>query len=151
MRLICDEMLGRLARLLRSAGHDTLLAEAGAADARLLETARREGRRLITRDRRLAADAGSLGVLLSAEDIEGQARQLAAAIPLDWLAAPFSRCVMDNSPLRPATAAEVSAIPGDTAALPGPFNACPTCSRVYWPGSHVKRTLARLTALASVR
>lgn len=39
MNWFCDEMLGRLARLLRAAGHDTALAPAGTADR-----ARAEGR-----------------------------------------------------------------------------------------------------------
>ena len=49
MRFLCDEMLVRLARLLRAAGYDTYLAEGGEADGSLIKTARREGR--IRRDR----------------------------------------------------------------------------------------------------
>ena len=55
MRFLCDEMLVRLARLLRAAGYDTYLAAGGEPDAELIKTARREGRILITRDKRLAA------------------------------------------------------------------------------------------------
>ena len=36
MRFLCDEMLARLARLLRAAGYDTALAEAHAATAELV-------------------------------------------------------------------------------------------------------------------
>lgn len=35
----------------------------------------------------------------------------------------------------------------DTAAsrtLPGPVRRCPTCARVYWPGSHARRMRAAL-------
>ncbi|MBM0207322.1 hypothetical protein JNW90_33315 [Micromonospora sp. STR1s_5] len=28
------------------------------------------------------------------------------------------------------------------------MNACPTCARLYWPGSHVRRMLRRLETLA---
>ena len=56
MRFLCDEMLVRLARLLRAAGYDTSLATDGEADAALLRLARDEGRILLTRDKRLAAE-----------------------------------------------------------------------------------------------
>ena len=55
MRFLCDEMLVRLARLLRAAGYDTYLASGGEPDANLLRIAREEGRMLLTRDKRLAA------------------------------------------------------------------------------------------------
>ena len=57
MRFLCDEMLLRLARLLRAAGYDTYLASGGEPDAALLKLAREEGRMLITRDKRLASIA----------------------------------------------------------------------------------------------
>jgi hypothetical protein len=57
MRFLCDEMLGRLARLLRAAGYDTYLAAKAEPDDELIRLARREGRILVTRDKRLAAAA----------------------------------------------------------------------------------------------
>jgi uncharacterized protein with PIN domain len=148
MRWLCDEMLGRLARLLRAAGHDTALAHAGAPDAELLAQALAEDRILLTRDRRLAEAAGGHGLLLTPDRPSDQARELAALRPVDWRLAPFTRCVMDNAPLRPATQEEFAAMPAKVRALPGPFNACPACGRLYWPGSHVKRMLEKLEGLA---
>jgi uncharacterized protein with PIN domain len=40
MRFLCDEMLVRLARLLRAGGYDTYLASDGESDAGLLKLAR---------------------------------------------------------------------------------------------------------------
>lgn len=65
MRFYCDEMLARLARLLRAAGYDTLLSEGGEQDAAMAGRARAEGRVLVTRDRELAARAAPGSVLLS--------------------------------------------------------------------------------------
>lgn len=148
MRFLCDQMLTRLARLLRAAGYDTLLAGEGDRDTPLLQRAKDEGRVLVTRDRKLAARAGPLAVLLTADRPLEQARALTALLPVDWRLAPFSRCVMDNAELREASPEECARMPPDARVLGGPFRACPTCGRLYWPGSHVKRMTSRLHDLA---
>ena len=144
-RWICDVMLAGLARLLRAAGHDAALALPDVADRQILAQAVEEGRLLLTRDRRLAADAGPQAFFVHPDRPDEQARVLAATFGVDWLAAPFTRCLMDNAPLRPAEADEMLALPPD---LPRPVNACPACRRLYWPGSHVRRMLRRLEILA---
>jgi uncharacterized protein len=148
MRFLCDEMLVRLARLLRAAGYDTALAAGGAADAALLRQARDEGRTVVTRDRTLARLAAPDSVLISTPGLDGEAEQLAAARPIDWTLAPFTRCVIDNSVLAEATADQIARMPTESQAMPGPFRACPSCGRLYWPGSHVRRMAARLEKLA---
>ena len=147
MRWLCDEMLTRLARLLRAAGHDTALAHAGTPDSDLLAMALAEERTLLTRDRRLAEAAGERGLLLIPDEPLDQARALSGLRPINWRLAPFTRCVMDNAPLRAATDEEVAAMPEKVRALPGPFNACPACGRLFWPGSHVKRMAEKLELL----
>jgi len=148
MRWLCDEMLGRLSRLLRAAGYDTLLAEGGTADDHLLVRAQREGRIVLTCDRRLAEAAGADGFLVSGRTVEEQAHALSAAFRIDWLHAPFTRCLVDNTVVRPTSPAETAALPPKVRRLPGPFNACPSCGRLYWPGSHVRRLSARLERFA---
>lgn len=148
MRFLCDEMLLRLARLLRAAGYDTYLAEGGQCDAELLEIARAENRVLVTRDKRLAAAAHPRAALVEGRGAYAEAESLAVAVPIDWRLAPFSRCTVDNAPLRQADAADLARIPDQARDRPGPFRACPSCGRVYWPGSHVRRLSERLERLA---
>ena len=69
MRFLCDEMLLRLARLLRAAGYDTYLAHGGQRDAELLEIARTQNRVLVTRDKRLAAQAHPRAVLVDGRGV----------------------------------------------------------------------------------
>lgn len=147
MRFLCDEMLARLARLLRAAGYDTALAEPGERDTPMLNRVRAEGRVLVTKDRELAARAAPASVLIRDDAPEAQARALSAVLPMDWESAPFTRCVMDNTPLREARPDEVAAMPPQAQAGGGPYRACPVCGRLYWPGSHVKRMAARLAGL----
>jgi uncharacterized protein len=143
-------MLAALARWLRAAGHDAALAPPSAPDRSLIEQARAEGRVLVSRDRRLVGEAGDVpAVLLSEGALDDQAAALGHALGLDWRLAPFTRCMMDNTPLRPATAEEVAAMPLTSRKRPGPFRACPRCGRLFWPGSHVRRMAERLQRWAA--
>jgi uncharacterized protein with PIN domain len=149
MRFLCDEMLARLARLLRAAGYDTFLACGGAPDDQLLAIAQDEGRILLTRDKRLAVRAAPGSVLVSGRGAVEEARRLSEAVAVDWGRARFTRCVVDNAVLADASADEIARMPPQAQALPGPFRTCPACGRLYWPGSHVRRMTERLAALTA--
>lgn len=151
MRFPADEMLTRLARLLRAAGYDTAMAPGRTPDEVLLEIARADGRILLTRDRSLAARAAPHSVLVAGRGAVEEARRLTEHLHLDWTLAPFTRCVMDNAALAEASFADIARMPPQAQALPGPFRVCPVCGRLYWPGSHVKRIGERLTLLAAAR
>ncbi len=148
LRLLCDEMLRGLGRWLRAAGYDTAIAHAGQADGELLRRAGAEVRVLLTRDRELAARAGpDVGVVaLASEGLDAGARELGLRLGIDWLFAPFTRCLLDNAVLLPASAQERLGLPFKARGLEGPINTCPDCARLYWPGSHVRRMRARLEA-----
>ena len=136
LRLFCDEMLLRLARWLRAAGHDTQLAVPRENDAAILARALAERRWLITRDRGFLQRRGAAGViLLTSQQVDEQARILRRELALDWLYAPFSRCLLCNTPLQ-----EVAVAAADKPAA----RYCPRCDKLYWQGSHVRRMQARL-------
>lgn len=138
-------MLGRLARWLRAAGYDTEL-RSEESDRNVIDRCRAEERVLVTRDRHLARHAGVdiRTVLLVAETVDAQARSLGEALRIDWTLAPFSRCLVDNTPLRSADAEDRLHVPVRACLLPGPFRICPCCRRLYWPGSHVRRMQRQL-------
>jgi hypothetical protein len=143
-------MLAALARWLRAAGYDTALAPPSAPDRSLIDQARTQGRVLVSRDRRLVAEAAGIeAVLLPDGDLDDQAVALGRVLSLDWRLAPFTRCMMDNTPLRPATAEEIAVMPETSRNWPGPFRACPCCGRLFWPGSHVRRMAERLERWAT--
>ena len=148
MRFLCDEMLVKLARLLRAAGYDTYLAADGEKDEALIKIARNEGRILLTKDKRLAA-AAEESVIIKGWHVEAEARCLTHSVVMSWDFAPFTRCVMDNAPLRDATPEEIHRMPRKARQLDGPFRACPACGRLYWPGSHVRRMDSRLRGLTA--
>ena len=147
LRLLCDEMLKGVGRWLRAAGYDVTIADDGAHDDELLARARAEGRLLMTCDRRLAARAGNgstLITVLASERLDYVAPELRERLGIDWLRAPFSRCLVDNARLVPARAQEIARLPVTARRGDGLITRCPGCARLYWPGSHVRRMRARL-------
>jgi uncharacterized protein with PIN domain len=147
VKFLCDGMLERLGRFLRAAGYDTQIADPQEHDGALLARAIREDRLLLTCDRELAQRRAAAGrvVVLPSNGLDRTAQALTGVIPVDWLRAPFTRCLIDNQPVRPATADEYKDLPPRArAAARDDVFACPKCGRLYWPGSHVRRIRKRL-------
>jgi len=145
-RFLCDEMLARLCRYLRAAGYDAALARDGVRDRDLLRQCQEEARRFLTLDRRIHEHKAALGmvVVLNTSRLEEQAQILASAFGLDWLARAFTRCLVDNTLLRPATASQRARFPWLPSGSEQPVAACPRCGRVYWRGSHYHRMREKL-------
>lgn len=140
-------MLARLGRSLRAADYDTVIAGSGLRDRELLAKAVEEGRILLTSDiefltHRKARETDVF--ILPATGLEGAVKALITYMPVDWLSATFSRCLVDNTIFRLATPEEESSTPPDTRKCGGPIRSCPRCDPVYWQGSQVKRVRARL-------
>jgi len=147
VKFLCDGMLTRLGRFLRAAGYDTEIAGPGEHDGVLLDRAIHEDRLLLTCDRELAQRRAAAGrvIVLPSNGLDRTARALGDAVPIDWFRAPFTRCLVDNSPLRPATPEERDRLPTRAREIgDDDIFTCSQCSRVYWPGSHVRRIRQRL-------
>ena len=136
-------MLRGVGRWLRIAGYDTAIAASGSAEAGVLALAAAEARVLLTCDRALGARVRG-ALLLDSERLDEAAQALKHRLGIDWLRAPFSRCLLDNAELRAAGAPELASVPGSARRAGETVTVCPACARVYWPGSHVRRMRARL-------
>jgi uncharacterized protein with PIN domain len=143
MRFVADVMLGRLARWLRALGYDTLYFRE-APDARLLAVALAERRRLLTRDAALARRARDAGLLVRAEALDAQLREVTTACGLAGRG-PLSRCLECNGVLAETAREHVQdRVPPYTLATQGTFWTCSGCARVFWAGSHATGMLRRL-------
>lgn len=133
-------MLGRLARWLRTLGFDTAYDPA-VHDPELVQLAADEARVLLTRDRHLVDHLRPERVILVTDDAPlAQLRQVVEACALHPPAQLFTRCIVCNTELRPATEDEAATlVPAASRGLPGPVSRCPGCGRVYWEGSHTRR------------
>jgi len=140
LRTVCfvlDVHLGRLARLLRLAGFDSLYAN-DLDDRGLSRISRREGRILLTRDRGLLMRAEvTHGYCLRSPDPPAQLAEVIARFDLARSLSPFTLCLVCNRLLQalPRRRAR-ELVPPRVARRYRRFRACPACGRVYWRGSH---------------
>lgn len=137
---LADTMLGRLARWLRLLGYDTAYARA-LPDAEILALVKRETRWLLTRDRHLARRKALRGrvFLLQSDRVEDQLHELVREMGLDVTleGARHPRCAVCNRALEPLSReAAAPRVPTFVAGAFARFAECPTCRRVYWPGTH---------------
>ena len=145
-RFICDEMLARLARWLRAAGYDTELVANGVDDRDLMTEAINDDRLILTRDRKFLERSGAKTHVfhLVSGNVDEQVREITGTLEIDWVKAPFSRCLIDNVPVRPASNEEMAGLPWSRQTMTGPFTTCPRCGRLYWTGGHTRRMRDRL-------
>ncbi len=147
VKFVADAALGRLARYLRMLGYDVVYVRERDGRAALGE-AIREGRALLTRRRDFAGRSDVPVLVLTDDDV---LRQLAAAVRhfgLRLTTETMNRCLECNARLRPAAKEEVwDRLPPHVRRTQSVFSTCPSCGRVYWPGTHYARALARLCAV----
>src|SRR5256886_10698511 len=149
MKLLCDHMLGSLARWLRFMGYDTAYPEP-CADRTLVERVRSEDRILLTRDKELAARVTG-AVRIHSDILDHQIREVAAALPLR-LVSPLSRCSLCNEVLVSASLKDVKdSVPAGGRSLHRPFWRGALCTRVYWRGTHWDKMVARLNEFELMR
>ncbi|MDM8001140.1 MAG: Mut7-C RNAse domain-containing protein [Dehalococcoidia bacterium] len=156
---IVDSNAGKLARWLRMMGYDTLFFN-DIEDGRLVDMAMKEGRVVVTRDtqiakRRVAAN-GSLRVIVSREDDpKQQLMQVMRELNLDCRETQFTRCLECNQRLIPREKDEVrDLVPPYVFRTQKQYMQCPSCSRVYWQGTHwqrMKKALDDIAAASSER
>jgi uncharacterized protein len=144
-RFAADAMLGRLARWLRVLGYDTLY-DIRVEDPVLVQLAREEDRILLTRDRHLLRELRPPRAHeVRQDDPMQQLRDVVGTLALPPPAQLFTRCLLCNAQLRELAAAEaLPLLPEGGLGIEGPVRRCPTCGRLYWDGSHVRRMRAAL-------
>ena len=151
-QLLADGMLGRLAKWLRILGYDTAY-DPQLEDNELVRRARAEGRWLLTRDHELAGRPGVHSLLIESEHLLTQLDQVRSRLG-PAKGGPFSRCPVCNAPLVEVSPQQVQGrVPPFVLHSHPRFHRCPSCDRIYWPGSHWRRMqeqLARFEGLNRV-
>lgn len=135
-------MLGTLAKWLRLLGYDTLYP--GPLDDRdLAAKAYDDGRVLLTRDKNLAARVTG-SIFVASDDLDEQLKAVLAALRLSP-SNPLSLCSVCNAPIAEIGREEVkNLIPPAVYEIQWQFWRCPSCSRVYWRGTHWDDMLRRI-------
>lgn len=149
---VADGHLGRLARLLRLLGFDTVL-EKDAPDSILAAMAARDGRILLTRDRALLKrSVVTHGYWVRSTQPLEQAREVVRRFDLEARVLPFSRCLSCNGRLASVEKAQVlNEIPPRVVAWRNVYFRCAACGKVYWRGTHTPRLEASIAAILGTR
>ena len=151
-RFIADAMLGKLVKWLRVMGIDVLYDPSLAA-VQLLHCAEREGRVLLTRNRRLASRRGpARRFFVESDYYHEQVRQVVQAFALEGRMRVFSRCIRCNTSLQTVVSQlVVGKVPSYVSATQLTFKQCGTCDRFYWSGTHRDNMLRQLRAMLGGR
>ena len=140
-----DKTLGRLTKWLRLLGFDARY-EPELADKKCIETLEKD-RVLLTRTRRVQNQLASHRLIFVESDhLPQQLNQVFRELSLKASQTrPFSRCLQCNAPIVIVEKASVlGRVPDYIFEIHDRFQKCPECERIYWPGSHTRRSLAKI-------
>lgn len=147
---VADVNVGKLARLLRLLGFDTLFANSF-SDKEIVELAASEQRIILTRDRRLLyAKAVSHGYWVRSVIPQQQLGEVVGRFDLVSRIRPFYRCTSCNGVVESIEKQQVlHLLEPKTKKYYTLFYRCRDCGKVYWEGSHIDNIRARLSAYLS--
>lgn len=152
MKLICDHMLGSLAKWLRIFGFDTLYPDATTTDDSILQIAKEESRLLISRDKQLIqrGKKAQLPILeIQTTKLAEQVTQVLSHIPVDEKTI-LSRCTLCNTPLQSIEKKGLeSRVPEKVFKTRDEFWYCPICEKYYWMGTHYENMSEKIKILLS--
>ena len=151
-RFLLDVNVAGLAKWLRALGYDAAACP-GEDDDGLVRMGLAEGRILLTRDARLVrrrvVQRGALKALLVRDDrVRAQLRQVVLDLGLRMEERHFTRCLRCNTVLEPVSReAVLDRVPPYVLRRQDRFTTCPSCRRVYWPGTHLLNMRAELAGI----
>jgi len=132
-----DSSLGKLAKWLRIMGFDSVYVHGIPRENFLFYG--KEGRILLTRTRRIQTkNPGHHLLFIRFNDPREQLLQVISELKIDFsLIKPFSRCIRCNLPLNEISREQTRPfIPDYVYETRFSFRKCPSCGRIYWPGTH---------------
>jgi uncharacterized protein with PIN domain len=152
MKLICDHMLGSLAKWLRIFGFDTIYPDATTTDDSILQRANDEDRLLISRDKQLIqrGKKAQIPILeIQTTKLTEQLTQVLSRVPVDEKII-LSRCTLCNTQLCPIEKKGLDhCVPEKVFKTRDEFWYCPTCKKYYWMGTHYENMREKINVLLS--
>ncbi len=142
MKFLIDSMLGKLAKWLRIMGYDTYYQKKYRLNE--LYNLLKHNRIFLSRDIKLVKKFD--GILINSEILDNQIKELKQKLilkpnPKLW----FSRCVICNTELLTADFEYTKEhVPEYILMQNYRVKFCPTCKRLYWPGTHKQKMIKKL-------
>jgi len=141
---ILDAQLGKLAKLLRMLGFDTLYRN-DYTESEVIRIALEEERIVLTRNTALLKNKSvTHGIWIRSTVPEEQIKEVICRCDLISQITPFQRCLVCNGAISPVHKEKIAHhLPPNTAALYNEFYQC-NCGRIYWKGSHYDKMKSRI-------
>jgi uncharacterized protein len=139
LKFIADVHLGKLARLLRMLGFDTVYQN-NFTQQKLLNISHEEKRILLSRAASITKSSNIEYLVISGEDPLVQLAQVIQHFNLRDQFRPFSTCMACNGIIEIVSKETIEhLIKKNTSTYFSKFWQCQNCKRVYWEGSHFER------------
>ncbi|MBC7080863.1 MAG: Mut7-C RNAse domain-containing protein [Thermoplasmatales archaeon] len=142
-------MLGKLAKWLRIIGYDVLYLK-NMEDEKIIENAMKEGRILLTRDKKLAEKYKN-SLYIEEKDIDSQIKRVVEAFKISMEEENFlSRCTICNVEIEKIEKEKVKGkVPENVFENMSEFWICKNCGRIYWAGTHWKNMKEKIDKIVS--
>jgi len=144
---MADHMVIKLGQYLRVLGYDTAW-DRSVRTHELITRANRESRIFVTRNHRLPAEypLADRAFVVEGDEPVAQFREVVHAFHLDCRKYLFSRCIRCNVLLEkvPDKQRIQTQVHPRVFERHAAFFTCPSCRTVFWHGSHVRNTCAKL-------
>ena len=147
-RFAAEKTLGRLTKWLRLLGFDTRY-EIELSGKKFIETLEND-RILLTRTRRIQKQFASRRLIfIESNHLAQQLKQVFDELDIQAAQTrPFSRCLQCNASIEVVEKEAVwGRVPDYIFEIHDRFQKCPECDRIYWPGSHTRRSLEKIRQL----
>lgn len=150
-RFVVDVNLGRLARMLRLLGFNTLYRN-DFDDAHVAAVSAAEARILLTRDRRLLMRREVRhGYFVRSDDPRLQVHEVIRRFDLEEATRPFHRCSRCNGLVHRADKqAVLHLLEPKTRRYYDTFWQCGNCRQVYWEGSHISGLMELIGQIGTI-
>lgn len=141
-RFVLDVHLGKLARLLRMTGFDTLYRN-DLDDPEIIQIAEDENRIVLTRDRGILKNKRvKRGHFVESRYAKEQLREIIVTFKLKDNIRFLSRCIACNGTIEEASKEKIQdKLKPGTNQYFNEFFRCRDCGKVYWEGSHFDRMM----------
>ncbi len=147
MKILCDQMLGSLAKWLRLLGIDTYFSNEKITDDELLDIAKSENRIMFTRDKELIIRARKNKiscVQIETTDLDEQLNIVLKEIKFDEDKI-LTRCNICNETLKKVDKRFAEGnVPKRIFENKNDFWYCKKCNKFYWKGSHYEKILEKI-------
>ena len=148
MKLLCDRMLGTLAKWLRVYGFDTYYPSQELDDFDLIIIAKKEKRVLITRDKELVYNAKKELVdviFINSKILDEQLKTVLKKIKFDKNKV-LTRCLICNNVLKNISKDKIKdKVPEKIFEKHNYFLYCKKCDKIYWKGTHYEKMIEKIS------